>query len=88
VLHVLLEVTVLGHTLEQAMTARRPHHQWQPDRVFFDEAPPDELALRLEQLGHQLSSKRKSGIVQAILRTGGGWTGASDPRKGGRPAGY
>ncbi|MFQ5410616.1 MAG: gamma-glutamyltransferase family protein [Anaerolineales bacterium] len=87
VLHVLLEVTVLGHTLEQAMTARRPHHQWKPDRVFFDEAPSAELAHRLKQLGHKIASKRKTGIVQAVLRTSHGWTGGSDPRKGGRPAG-
>jgi len=88
VLHMLLEVTMYEHTLEQAMTTRRPHHQWQPDLVFFDEAPAGELALYLERLGHKISSKRKTGIVQAILRTDRGWTGASDPRKGGRPAGY
>jgi gamma-glutamyltranspeptidase/glutathione hydrolase len=88
VLNVLLSVTDGGADLEQAMLRPRPHHQWQPDLVFFDAAPPKAAELALVNRGHQISDNRKTGIVQAILRTQDGWIGASDPRKGGRPAGY
>ena len=87
VLNVLLGVFDRGFTLEQAIEAPRPHHQWQPDEVNFDREPSKELAAALEKRGHKLSEKRKTGIVQAIMRDGDGWIGASDPRKGGKPAG-
>ncbi len=88
VLNVLLSVTDGGMTLQQAMIRVRPHHQWRPDMVFFDAEPPQPIRLTLVNRGHILSEKRRTGIVQAILRTNDGWMGASDPRKGGRPAGY
>jgi len=86
VLDVLLNVLDRGFSLEQAMAHARPHHQWQPDEVFFDAEPPAPLMSALASRGHQLTSKRKTGIVQAILRIDNGWIAASDPRKGGRPA--
>ena len=88
VLNVLLNVTDSALSLEQAMMTPRPHHQWQPDLVYFDSNPPAELERALGQRGHRISERRKTGIVQAILRTEQGWSGASDPRKGGKPAGY
>jgi gamma-glutamyltranspeptidase/glutathione hydrolase len=88
VLNVLLGVTDLGLSLEGAMRAPRPHHQWKPDLVYFDAAPPREMAEALTSRGHRLADKERTGIVQAVLRSESGWIGASDPRKGGRPAGY
>ncbi len=74
--------------LADAMTALRLHHQWQPDEIFFDHAPPTKLARRLQSCGHTLSDERRTGIVQAIqLLDDGTMVGASDPKKGGRPAG-
>jgi len=87
VLNVFLGVTDFGLSLEDAIMRVRPHHQWQPDEVSFDREPPTELAAALTKRGHKLSEKRKSGVVQAILSDGEGWIGASDPRKGGKPAG-
>ncbi len=88
VLNVLLGVTDFDKSLEGAIRDLRPHHQWRPESVFFDTDPPDEIRLGLTKRGHTLSERRRTGIVQAILRTKDGWVGASDPRKGGRPAGY
>ena len=87
VLNVLLQIVDRGSTLEQAISAPRPHHQGQPDEINFDREPNEELASALRKRGHKISDKRKTGIVQAILRDGEGWVGASDPRKGGKPAG-
>ena len=87
VLNVMLHV-MEGQTLEQAMRAPRLHHQWRPDEVFFDRTPPADLVAELTACGHKLAERRKGGVVQAIRRLDDGTlVGASDPRKGGRPAG-
>jgi gamma-glutamyltranspeptidase/glutathione hydrolase len=75
-------------SLEEAVLRPRPHHQWMPDTVFFDRTPPEGLAEGLSQRGHKVAEKRRSAVVQAIQKTAEGWIGASDPRKGGTPAGY
>ena len=87
VLNVLLGVTDFGQSLEDAMQRPRPHHQWSPDLVFFDSLPPPaDIAAGLTSRGHKLADKKRTGIVQAIVRSENGWIGASDPRKGGQPA--
>lgn len=88
VVHVLLSVTDYGQSLEQAIQSPRVHHQWRPDLVFFDAKPLEWMARGLGDRGHTFSKRKRTAVVQAILRTRNGWTGASDPRKGGRPAGY
>ncbi|MGH7948836.1 MAG: gamma-glutamyltransferase, partial [Candidatus Binataceae bacterium] len=89
VLNVLLGVTDLGLSLEDAIQRPRPHHQWSPDLVFFDSIPPPaDVSAGLTSRGHKLADKKRTAIVQAILRSPDGWIGASDPRKGGVPAGY
>ncbi|MCP4249872.1 MAG: gamma-glutamyltransferase [bacterium] len=88
VLLVLLAVTDLGMSLDEAMTDLRPHHQWRPDEVFFDAAPPEALAASLTERGHRVSSRRRTGVVQAVRLEGRRLIGAADPRKGGAPAGY
>ena len=76
-----------GQSIEEAMTALRVHHQWQPNEVYFDREPPAEIVQRLRNRGHQIAEKRRSGVVQAIrFRDDGTMVGASDPQKGGAPA--
>ncbi|MFQ5807198.1 MAG: gamma-glutamyltransferase [Phycisphaerae bacterium] len=87
VLQVALQL-MQGKPLEQAMTALRLHHQWQPDEIFFDREPPGDLAATLQARGHKISGERKTGTVQAIqFLEDGTMIGASDQKKGGRPAG-
>ncbi|MCH8251500.1 MAG: gamma-glutamyltransferase [Planctomycetes bacterium] len=88
VLNVMLNVLDAGMTLEEAVAAPRMHHQWQPNEVYFDMAPLRTRVTALEARGHVVSQRRRGGVIQAILRVGDKWVGASDPRKGGRPAGY
>lgn len=86
-LHVLLGVLHDRRSLADAMSAPRPHHQWTPDRLYFDRPPPPELAAALQSRGHVLSDDRRTGIVQAIqILPGNEMIGASDPRKSARPA--
>lgn len=88
VLQVMLGVTRLGRSLEEAMSALRIHHQWQPDVASFDRDPPAELVDLLTKAGHQVGRAHKVGIVQAIqFLPDGTLVGASDLRKDGRPVG-
>jgi len=86
VLNVFLGVVDLGLSLEAAIERPRPHHQWRPDKVFFDREPPVTIQSELVRRGHPVVDERRTAIVQAILRVDDGWVAASDPRKGGKPA--
>lgn len=86
VLNVMLAVLDREMPLQAAIEALRPHHQWQPDTVYFDRPPPPEVASSLAARGHKVSDRKKTGIVNAIMRTPDGWVGAADPRKGGTAA--
>ena len=88
VLNVLLGVLDAGRSLPEAVEAGRVHHQWKPDRVFFDGPAPEPLAGYLKSVGHQVSDRPRSAAVQAILIEDGKLIGVSDPRKGGRPVGH
>lgn len=88
VLQVLLNVIERDMPLEQAIEAPRLHHQWLPDEVRFDRDPPAELVDGLKKAGQTIGDRPAVGIVQAIqILDDGTLIGASDPRKGGRPAG-
>ena len=88
VLRVLLGILDFGESLEAAIEAIRPHHQWLPDKVYFDSEPSGAVRQALLMRGHALAKERLEGTVQAIVKTETGWLGACDPRKGGQPAGY
>ncbi len=74
---------------ETAVDAPRFHHQWLPDVIEFEEAWTDDGAIvALEALGHETGRRRDVGTVQLIRVWPGKLDAASDPRKGGRPAGF
>jgi len=81
------------HFQDDAWTAvARPrfHHQWLPDELRFEPAfvtAHPELADVLRERGHAIGAIPEAGVVQLIRRVEGGWQAASDPRKGGEPAG-
>ncbi len=81
---------------EAALWEARVHHQWMPNQLRM--AYPQDVLDRtggwyssldyLRGLGHEIRSINNVGNVQAIRRGEDGWEAASDPNKGGRPAGY
>lgn len=85
-----LNVLLFDMNAEQAVGAPRVHHQWMPDVLRLDAALADDAALvdALEIMGHRLGERSPGAAVQLIRRANGGWDAASDPRKGGRPAGH
>ncbi len=90
-LQALLHVMVFDDDAWTAVARSRYHHQWLPDELRFEpgllEADPD-LEAALTERGHTLGEIAEVGVVQLIRRVEGGWDAASDPRKGGEPAGH
>lgn len=95
---VLINAMLRGMTPRQALAAPRIHHQWAPDVLRLephtdrtrlqDALWEDDLRKQLNAIGHRTETTDHVGNVQAIFRDHTrGWNAASDPRKGGRPAG-
>jgi gamma-glutamyltranspeptidase/glutathione hydrolase len=71
------------------LAAPRFHHQWLPDELLLErELTGGEVEADLREKGHV--TKRSGGLatVNLVRRTPDGWDAASDPRRGGRPAGH
>ncbi len=82
VLQVLLNKTVYGQNLEEAVNACRTHHQWLPDRILLEEGCLSvEARNALKAKGHQLEETKYMAIIKAIHRDADGrLTGVGDPR--------
>ncbi|MEE2907853.1 MAG: gamma-glutamyltransferase [Planctomycetota bacterium] len=88
-LQVILNVLLFNMTPVEALASPRFHHQWMPDRLDFEEAWSDDDTIEaLEATGHVTGRRPSIGKVQLIEITAEGLIlPASDPRKGGHPAG-
>ncbi len=84
----LLNVIRFGMPVDEAVAAPRYHHQWLPETLFLEPPLFETRASPLRERGHQVTSRTGLGAVQAVRRTAQGVVGASDPRKGGWPAGH
>jgi len=88
VLQVLIHRLWYGMSPMDAIALERLHHQWTPNAVYVESYKKSKLPLNaLEAKGHEIKSRRDIGIVQAIAIEDGVQFPASDPRKGGKPAG-
>jgi len=103
VVQVILDTVVFEMPAEAAVAAPRFHHQWWPEKLFLEaswsdwptsgrsvhEGDPSLTALLrgLRRRGHTLGTRETIGVVQLLRRSGHGYTGAADPRKGGRAVG-
>lgn len=89
VVQVLLRIVWFEDEPIDAITHTRVHHQWLPNRVYFEEdskdVPTEEF---LQGIGHETTERTSIGVVQVIKLKDGVMKPASDPRKGGKPAGY
>jgi len=87
-LQTLLNIVELGMRPDEAVAAPRIHHQWSPDRLYMEDGIRADAFHLLQKSGHKLESfKSMAGAAQAAYSQGGRLFAASDPRKGGRPAG-
>lgn len=90
VLQVFLNVAEYGMTVEEAVNAKRFHHQWLPDEIKIEESTFDaESVAALEALGHKVVERDAIGKVEAIVRTADGTLqGAADIRGDDTALGY
>ena len=85
----ILNCLLFKMTARQAISAARFHHQWMPDVLQFEDRWQDASSvLALKRLGHTTGRRDEVGVVQLIHIRSDGIDAASDPRKGGAPAGY
>lgn len=90
-----LNVMVRGMGAGDAVAARRMHHQWLPAQLEIERGFDEREVMRglgvsmwLRKLHHDVKETDRGAVVQMVVRRGdGALEAASDPRKGGRPAG-
>jgi len=80
-LQTILNVLDFRMPIKTAVDAERVHHQWMPDRLYFESKIGADRRKDLEQRGHALREQSALGVVQAITINGSGASGATDPRK-------
>ena len=89
VLQVFLNVAEYGMSVEEAVNAKRFHHQWLPDQIFVEEGFDENVIKELEKLGHKIETRSGIGKVEAIVRkTDGTLEGAADIRGDDTALGY
>ncbi|MCF8373315.1 MAG: gamma-glutamyltransferase [Bacteroidales bacterium] len=90
VYQVILNVIDYEMGMQAALDAKRTHHQWQPDKIFYETDCLDSLSIEsLKNLGHVLEIESKLGRVHAILvREDGMLEGGADLRGDGAAIGY
>jgi len=86
-LQVLLNMMRHGQDVQDAVAAPRFHHQWMPNALYVEGPLQKKLATDLTALGHTVRLQNAIAAVQAATRDKTGLRAASDPRKGGQPAG-
>jgi gamma-glutamyltranspeptidase/glutathione hydrolase len=85
-----LNIAVFGMRPQQAISAPRFHHQWMPDRLYYEEfgLSPD-TQTKLEEFGHELKSRGNVGRAHTIYVDENGLKyGSPDPRGDGVAEGY
>lgn len=90
-LQAILNVILWDQSAERAVGAPRFHHQWEPNAAYLEPAlmRDEAFVAGLRERGHEVREGEDIGNVQLIRRApdGARWEAASDPRKGGEPAG-
>ncbi|MDP6542252.1 MAG: gamma-glutamyltransferase, partial [Phycisphaerales bacterium] len=88
VVQVILNCVWFGDEPIEGISRARLHHQWMPDKIYFESSWNDHITLSsLQSKGHETTNRKTVGVVQAIAIEGVFLKPASDPRKGGVAAG-
>jgi gamma-glutamyltranspeptidase/glutathione hydrolase len=86
----IIAVGRFGLSPREVVGLPRFHHQWLPDSLYLEERSFDSSVINdLVARGHAVRERSKYSDLQILqINADGSKIGASDPRRGGRPAGY
>jgi gamma-glutamyltranspeptidase/glutathione hydrolase len=77
----ILNVVEFNMSMQDAVTAKRFHSQWLPDRVDTERDALDPATIsKLTKKGYKINPGGNIGAVDAILKTNNGYQGGADPR--------
>lgn len=82
-LQLILNIVDFGMSIDEAVAARRIHHQWLPDRIRIESNGATAAAVQqLEEMGHtvQMGGQQGSANSVGVDRRTGEAVGAPDPR--------
>lgn len=90
VFQTILNVTEYGMNMQEAVDAPRFHHQWLPDKIYYEENCFNDTKINaLKQLGHTVQSRSSIGRVDAIkILSNGNLEGGADSRGDDTALGY
>ncbi len=81
VYQVFLNVATFGMSLEDAVNAKRFHHQWLPDLIMVEKGFDPDVVQQLKDLGHKIKIVNRMAVVKAIhVLPNGQLNGVGDPR--------
>ncbi len=89
VLQNFLNVALFDMNAQQAVAAPRIHHQWLPDKLYYEEfgLSPDTIE-RLKSKGHSVATRSIARSHIIVVNNDGQLTSGVDPRGDGYAAGY
>ncbi|WP_319591386.1 gamma-glutamyltransferase [uncultured Draconibacterium sp.] len=78
----IMNVTEFGMDIQEAINAKKTHHQWLPDLILYENKGLDSTVIQqLEQLGHTMQERGTLGQLNAVtVLSDGSLQGGSDPR--------
>ena len=89
VFQTVLNVIEFDMDMQQAVNAKRFHHQWLPDKIDTEPDALNEITKdKLTKKGYKISNKGAIGRVDGILKTKAGYEGGADPRGDDTKMGY
>ena len=89
VLQIIVNVIDFNLPVDQAVSAPRVHHQWQPDELFVEPGISPEILEGLVKRGYKVTPNPPQTSANSIEITSHGYVGAADRRtRGSLAAGY
>lgn len=90
VFQTIINVIDFDMTMQNAVAAKKFHHQWLPDEVYVEKNALDSLTIeKLRSKGYNIIQRGPIGRVDAILKTKWGYyQGGADPRGDDTALGY